>query len=217
MRRRRTVWLLGKWCGAGALPTAARPSLYGALVALLREDSLALALTAAQTLVDLIEDFGFEMASFAPYAPEMLGAVLSLLERTEEGASKMTAMAVLSLLIERLGDHAQSFAPAVAAALPEVWAFACATEQQSGSYDQSSSTMVKSGVVRAATQLTLALGSAAEALHGFSIPVAAHCVDMSHPDHVYVLEVSARIDAIMMLSSSGAFSAIASFFSLDRF
>ena len=133
------------------------------------------------------------MASFAPYAPEMLGAVLSLLERTEEGASKMTAMAVLSLLIERLGDHAQSFAPAVAAALPEVWAFACATEQQSGSYDQSSSTMVKSGVVRAATQLTLALGSAAEALHGFSIPVAAHCVDMSHPDHVYVLEVSARI------------------------
>ena len=48
MLRRRTVWLLGKWCGAGALPTAARPSLYGALVALLREDSLALALTVSR-------------------------------------------------------------------------------------------------------------------------------------------------------------------------
>lgn len=189
--RRRIVWLLGKWCRAGALPTAARPSLYSALVGLLAEQDLALALTSAQTLIDLIDDFGFEMGPFAVYAPQMLTQILGLLERTNEGASKLTVMAVLSLLIERLGDHAQAFAPAVAAALPEVWAYAC------NDPNESSATMVKAGVVRAATQLTLALGGAAEALYSFSVPVAGHCVDFNHPDHVYLLE-----DGIALWSAS---------------
>ena len=173
------------------MPTAARPSLYSALVGLLAEQDLALALTSAQTLIDLIDDFGFEMGPFAVYAPQMLTQVLGLLERTDEGASKLTVMAVLSLLIERLGDHAQAFAPAVAAALPEVWAYAC------NDPNESSATMVKAGVVRAATQLTLALGGAAEALYSFSVPVAGHCVDFSHPDHVYLLE-----DGISLWSAS---------------
>ena len=195
--RRRIVWLLGKWCGAGALPTEARPSLYSALVGLLSEEDLALALTSAQTLNELINDFGFEMAPFAAYAPQMLTQVLRLLERTEEGSSKMTAMQVLTLLIERLGDHAQTFAPAVAAALPEVWNYACNASGTPGACDESSAAMVKAGVVRAATQLTLALGGAAEALFGFSVPVAAHCVDLGHPDHVYLLD-----DGIALWSAS---------------
>lgn len=195
--RRRIVWMLGKWCGAGALPTEARPSLYSALVGLLAEEDLALALTSAQTLNELINDFGFEMAPFAVYAPQLLTQVLSLLERTEEGSSKLTAMQVLTLLIERLGDHAQTFAPAVAAALPEVWNYACNASGAPGACDESSAAMVKAGVVRAATQLTLALGGAAEALFGFSIPVAAHCVDLGHPDHVYLLD-----DGIALWSAS---------------
>ena len=195
--RRRIVWLLGKWCGAGALPTEARPSLYSALVGLLSEEDVALALTSAQTLNELINDFGFEMAPFAAYAPQLLTQVLRLLERTEEGSSKMTAMQVLTLLIERLGDHAQTFAPAVAAALPEVWSYACNASGTPGACDESSAAMVKAGVVRAATQLTLALGGAAEALFGFSVPVAAHCVDLGHPDHVYLLD-----DGIALWSAS---------------
>ena len=195
--RRRIVWLLGKWCSAGALPTAARPSLYSALVGLLAEQDLALALTSAQTLNELINDFGFEIGPFAVYAPQMLTQVLGLLERTDEGESKMTAMQVLTLLIERLGDHAQTFAPAVAAALPEVWNYACNASGAPGACDESSAAMVKAGVVRATTQLTLALGGAAEALYGFSVPVAAHCVDLGHPDHVYLLD-----DGIALWSAS---------------
>ena len=82
--RRRTVWLLGQWCSAGELPRATRPSLYAALLPLLGDADLAMALTAAQTLCELMNDFGFVAAEFAEFTTPVLERVLSLLQRTTQ-------------------------------------------------------------------------------------------------------------------------------------
>jgi hypothetical protein len=179
--RRRVVWFLGQWCTAGALPSQARPSLYAALIPLLADKDVAIALTAAQTLCDVIDDVGFDPASFAEFASPVLDHVLTLLDRTSQGASKLAAMTVLSLLVERLGHAAEHLAPQIAQCLPVVWASAALS-------DDDNYTMVKSIVVRAANQLTLALGSNAAVLFEFTIPATCHCTDTSHIDHVYLLE-----------------------------
>ena len=156
----------------------------------------------------------FDSEEFKEFAAPVLQCVLELIGRTTLGASNLTVMSVLSLLIERIGDQIHAFAPQVGPSAPAqlgtaVMNTTCCVPQvaqclpavwtSTFNSDDNSSTMVKSRVVVAANHLTVALGSDAVVLFDFTIPMIQHCIDMTHLDHVYLLEVCFNVTGMCHL------------------
>nr|CAB3256568.1 importin-11-like [Phallusia mammillata] len=172
---RSVLRLVEKWIGVKP-PTESRCVLYEFVISSLdgRMD-MVVRLAASSALRTLLDDFEFDVDSFAPFQEQCTDSLHKLLQNTESGDAKMRVLHVFSFVIERLHKHVTSSIHKLAQILPDIW-------QNSESHN-----MLRCAVVSTLSQVVIALNRDSVGLHPFLLGVIHCSTDINSPAHVYLL------------------------------
>lgn len=87
--RRRIAWLIGRWAGA-KLSASFHPMMYSEIINLLEpSEDIAVRLTAANTIKDVVDDFEFCSKVFLDFIPRCFQLLYTLLEQSKECETKV--------------------------------------------------------------------------------------------------------------------------------
>uniref|UniRef100_H2YLD0 Importin N-terminal domain-containing protein n=1 Tax=Ciona savignyi TaxID=51511 RepID=H2YLD0_CIOSA len=172
---RRVLWLIDQWMGVKP-PVEIRTTLYDFIIGSLSPGfNMAVRLTAASALRQVLDDFEFELDSFVAYQDRCTDGLYRLLQDCEAGDTRMRVLHVLSFVIERLGPQVVTCIQQLADILPSIW------------LTSESHNMLRCAVVSTLVNLVMGLRGDSPNLHPFLIPVIHACTDVSSPAHIYLL------------------------------
>jgi len=105
--RRRIAIMLGQW--VPVKPELNRPLVYQIFQHLLdRNDplnDLVVRITAGRQLKNIVDPFEFDAERFMPYASEIIGRLMALIEEVELEETKLALLNTLSVIIVRMEHH----------------------------------------------------------------------------------------------------------------
>jgi hypothetical protein len=105
--RRRIAIMLGQW--VPVKPELNRPLVYQIFQHLLdRNDplnDLVVRITAGRQLKNVVDPFEFDAERFMPYASEIIGRLMALIEEVELEETKLALLNTLSVIIVRMEHH----------------------------------------------------------------------------------------------------------------
>ncbi len=113
--RRRIGIILGQW-----LPVKTglnRPLVYQIFIHLLdQQDPLndrVVRITAGRQFKNVVDPFEFDAEQFMPYAPEILGRLMALIEEVELSDTKLALLNTVSVVVVRMEHHVKLLQSAV--------------------------------------------------------------------------------------------------------
>ncbi|GLC33673.1 hypothetical protein PLESTB_000102300 [Pleodorina starrii] len=147
-----------------------RPALYGAMLGLMAEPDAAVALSGIGALTELLGDFSFTEAPFAPLLPGCLQLLMRLMGGSEDLDTQKQAFGLLNLVIERCGEALRPHVMALVAALPALW------EQAAGQ------SLLRIQILEAVQRLLNLSGPDSPAMYPLVLPLLGYSLDMRQPE-----------------------------------
>ncbi|XP_076823521.1 importin-11-like [Clavelina lepadiformis] len=172
---RRVLWLIEQWMGVKP-PNEARTAMYDFIISSMDSNlNMAVRLAASSALRQILDDFEFDLDTFAPFQEKCTDSLYKLLQDSQTGDSKMRVLHVLSFVIERLGSRVVSCAHKLAEILPAIW-------QVSEAHN-----MLRCAVLTTLTNVVVGLKEQSVSFHPFLINVIHTSTDTTSPAHIYLL------------------------------
>lgn len=131
-------------------------------------------LTAARQLKEIAEDFEFKGELFAPYAPDILPQIISLLPEVAVEDTKQAIFETLRLCIQRMEEHVLPFADPIMGALPALW------DAAGEAY------MIKAAIIGVLSALVYSIGAESRRYQQAMLPIIGQC--LSEPSNAAFLE-----------------------------
>ena len=106
--RRRIAILLGQWAPV-KISSAKRPMVYEIFAHLLNAEDpcndQVVRVTAGRQFKHVADEWEFAASAFLPYAPDILGRLMALIEEVELTETKMALLNSVSVIVERMEHH----------------------------------------------------------------------------------------------------------------
>ncbi|PVH87132.1 ARM repeat-containing protein [Cadophora sp. DSE1049] len=177
--RRRIAILLGQWITI-KISGANRPLVYQIFQHLLKaEDETndhVVRITAARQFKAVVDDFSFDGEKFLPYAPDILGRCMALIQEVENTETKMAILDTIRMIAVRLESHISPFADQIVSTLPGLW-------EASGEEH-----LLKQAILTLMSTLVTAMKEAAQRYHSMILPLIQRAVEPGSEMQVYLME-----------------------------
>ncbi|KAI0415897.1 putative importin 11 [Xylaria grammica] len=178
--RRRIAILLSQWVPV-KISNETRPLIYQIFKHFLNSqdphNDIVVRITAARQFKAVVDEFGFDEASFMPQAPDVLGELLHLVQRVEVDETKLAIMGTLRSLISRMDVSITQFGDLVMDALPNIWSSA-------GGLDF----MMKQSVLAILQSLVVAMKTDSQRYHPLMLPLITEATQPGSDTSLYLLD-----------------------------
>ncbi|KZF24473.1 ARM repeat-containing protein [Xylona heveae TC161] len=177
--RRRIAILLGQWVSV-KISTSNRHLVYQIFQHLLDAadpyNDQVVRLTAGKQFKNVADEWEFEPNGFMPYATEILGRIMALIEEVSLTETKMTLLNTVSVIVERLEYRISPYADKIVSLLPSLW-------MQSGEEH-----LMKQAILTILTRLITSMKDDSRRYHEMILPLIKSAVEPESETRVYLLE-----------------------------
>jgi hypothetical protein len=177
--RRRIAILIGQWITI-KISEANRPLVYQIFQHLLKTEEETndhvVRVTAARQLKLVVDDFTFQAEGFLPYAPDILGRMMALIQEVENTETKMAILETIRVIAVRLEQHIVPFADHIVSILPRLW-------EASGEEH-----LLKQAILTLLSTLVAAMKAQAQRYHSLILPLIQRAVEPGSEMQVYLME-----------------------------
>jgi len=177
--RRRIAILLGQWITI-KISEPNRPLVYQIFQHLLKaEDETndhVVRITAARQFKAVVDDFSFNAEGFLPYAAEILGRIMTLIQEVENTETKLAILDTIRMIAIRLENNISPYADQIVSILPGLW---------EGSGEEH---LLKQAILTLLSTLVTAMREEAQRYHAMVLPLIQRAVEPGSEMQVYLLE-----------------------------
>jgi hypothetical protein len=177
--RRRVAILIGQWITI-KISEANRPLVYQIFQHLLKSEDETndhvVRVTAARQFKAVVDDFSFQAEGFLPYAPDILGRMMTLIQEVENTETKMTILETIRVMAVRLEQHIVPFADHIVSILPGLW-------EASGEEH-----LLKQAILTLLSTLVAAMKDQAQRYHSLILPLIQRAIEPGSEMQVYLME-----------------------------
>ena len=178
--RRRIAILLSEWSSV-KLTENSRPIVYQIFRHLLSSqdetNDLVVRITAGRELRWIVDELGFDVQAFIPYAADVLVELLSLAHELETDDTKIAVLESARILVQRLEENVSQVADQLMTALPQIWEDAGAEGY-----------MIKQSVVSIFAALVMSLGPNSQRYHHLMVPLITEAATPGSDLHSYLID-----------------------------
>ncbi|KAI9648815.1 hypothetical protein NHQ30_003456 [Ciborinia camelliae] len=194
--RRRIAILLSQWVPV-RISQANRPLVYQIFQHLLQaEDETndhVVRITAARQFKAIVDDFEFQVDSFLPYAPDILGRTMALIQEVENTETKLAILQTIRMIALTLETHISPYADQIVSILPGLW-------EASGEEH-----LLKQAILTIMSTLVFCMQGQSERYHSLILPLIQRAVEPGSEMQVYLMEEALDLwSQILSQSSSPA-------------
>ncbi|KAI9871208.1 MAG: hypothetical protein M1830_003197 [Pleopsidium flavum] len=189
--RRRIAIVLGQW-----LPVKDglnRPLVYQIFRHLLdRNDQLndqVVRITAGRQFKNVVDPFEFAAEHFMPYAPEILGRLMALIEEIELTETKLALLNTVSAIVVRLEHHISPYADQIFSLLPPLWA------QAGEEY------LMKQSILSILAALITSMKDESRRFHPIILSLIQSSIEPGSETQVYLLEDALELWAAILVQT----------------
>jgi hypothetical protein len=190
--RRRIAILLGQWITI-KVSEQNRALVYQIFQHLLKaEDEVndhVVRVTAARQLRLVVDDFAFASESFLPFASEILGRIMLLIQEVENIETKLAILETIRSIAVRMETHITPFADQIVSILPPLW-------EASGEQH-----LLKQAILTLLTTLVAAMKADAVRYHALILPLIQRAVEPGSEMQVYLMEEALDLWAAILAQS----------------
>jgi hypothetical protein len=177
--RRRIAILISQWITI-KVSTANRPLVYQIFQHMLKKEDetndYVVRVTAARQFKAVIDDFAFEVEGFLPYAPDILGRFMALIQEVENTETKLAILETIRALVVRLEKHVSPFADQIVAILPGIWE------------DSGDEHLLKQAILSILATLVASMGDQSSRYHTMILPLIQRAVAPDSEMQIFLLE-----------------------------
>ncbi|RDW82682.1 ARM repeat-containing protein [Coleophoma cylindrospora] len=177
--RRRIAILIGQWITI-KVSQVNRPLVYQIFQHLLKSEDQTndhvVRVTAARQFKAVVDDFAFNPEQFLPYAADILGRTMALLQEVENTETKMAILDTIRMIAVRLEHHVSPFADQIVSILPGLW-------EASGEEH-----LLKQAILTLMATLVSSMKEQAQRYHPMILPLIQRAVEPGSEMQVYLLE-----------------------------
>ncbi|KAI0400188.1 importin-beta domain-containing protein [Xylaria palmicola] len=178
--RRRIAILLSQWVPV-KISDESRPLIYEIFRHFLNSNDpyndIVVRITAARQFKDVVDDFGFDEAIFAPHAPDVLKELIGLVEVIEVDETKLAIIETLRSLISRMDTSVIQYSNLVMDALPSIW-------DSAGDLGF----MMKQAVLAILLSLVVAMKADSQRYHPLMLPLINEATQAGTDTSIYLIE-----------------------------
>lgn len=191
--RRRIAILLSQWITVRISQTN-RPLVYQIFQHLLKaEDETndhVVRITAARQFKAVVDDIEFQVESFLPYAPDILGRTMTLIQEVENTETKMVILETIRMIALRLETHISPYADQIVSLLPALW-------EASGEEH-----LLKQKILTIMSTLVTCMQGQSERYHSLILPLIQRAVEPGSEMQVYLMEEALDLWAQILAQTS---------------
>ncbi|KAG4034728.1 hypothetical protein MFRU_002g00810 [Monilinia fructicola] len=191
--RRRIAILLSQWIPV-RISQANRPLVYKIFQHLLKaEDETndhVVRITAARQFKAIVDDFEFQVDSFLPYAPDILGRNMALIQEVENTETKLVILETIRMIAVRLETHISPYADQIVSILPGLW-------EASGEEH-----LLKQAILTIMSTLVTCMQGQSERYHSLILPLIQRAVEPGSEMQVYLMEEALELWSQILAQSS---------------
>lgn len=177
--RRRIAILIGQWITI-RVSEANRGLVYQIFQHLFNPDDSSndyvVRVTAARQFKAVVDDFAFTPESFLPYAANILGRLMALIQEVENTETKMAVLDTIRIIVVRLEHHISPFADQIVSILPGLW-------EASGEEH-----LLKQAILTLLSTIVTSMKEQAQRYYPLILPLVQHAVEPGSEMQVYLLE-----------------------------
>ncbi|KAI9847676.1 MAG: hypothetical protein M1837_001924 [Sclerophora amabilis] len=177
--RRRVAILLGQWVSV-KISKDNRPLVYQIYRHLLNRsdvlNDLVVRIAAGRQFKNVADEWEFTADSFLPYAPEVLGRIMALIEEVEGTETKLALLNTVSIVVERMEHEISPYAENIVSLLPPLW-------EQSGEEH-----LLKQAILTILTRLINAMKQESRRYHPMVLPLIKFAIEPGSESQVYLME-----------------------------
>lgn len=177
--RRRIAILIGQWITIKISETN-RPLVYQIFQHLLKKEDetndYVVRVTAARQFKAVVDDFSFNPEGFLPYAPDILGRIMALIQEVESTETKMAILETIRATAVRLEHHISPFADQIVSLLPGLW-------EASGEEH-----LLKQAILTLLSTLVGSMKEQSQRYHSMILPLIQRAVEPGSEMQVYLME-----------------------------
>ncbi|KAI8626661.1 putative importin 11 [Xylariaceae sp. FL1651] len=197
--RRRIAILLSQWVPV-KISKETRPLVYEIFRHFLNpndpHNDIVVRITAARQFKAVVDEFGFDEASFLPVAPHVLRELLNLVGTVEIDETKLAIIETLRSLISRMDTSISQFSDLIMDALPSIW-------NSAGDLGF----MMKQAVLAILQNLILAMRIGSQRYHHLILPLIAEATQESSELYIYLIEEALYLWTLLLQHSQPPLSA----------
>ncbi|TGO88826.1 hypothetical protein BPOR_0140g00180 [Botrytis porri] len=191
--RRRIAILLGQWIPV-RISQANRPLVYQIFQHLLKSEDETndhvVRITAARQFKAIVDDFEFHVEPFLPYAPDILGRTMALIQEVENTETKLVILETIRMIAIRLETHISPYADQIVSILPGLW-------EASGEEH-----LLKQAILTIMSTLVSCMQGQSERYHSLILPLIQRAVEPGSEMQVYLMEEALDLWAQILAQSS---------------
>ncbi|KAF7934561.1 hypothetical protein EAE99_003011 [Botrytis elliptica] len=191
--RRRIAILLGQWIPV-RISQANRPLVYQIFQHLLKSEDETndhvVRITAARQFKAIVDDFEFHVEPFLPYAPDILGRTMALIQEVENTETKLVILETIRMIAIRLETHVSPYADQIVSILPGLW-------EASGEEH-----LLKQAILTIMSTLVSCMQGQSERYHSLILPLIQRAVEPGSEMQVYLMEEALDLWAQILAQSS---------------
>ncbi|CAD6501567.1 BgTH12-01818 [Blumeria graminis f. sp. triticale] len=139
-------------------------------------NDLVVRISAARHFKLVVDEFSFDVAQFLPFAPEILGRIMTLVQEVDLCETKIAILHTIRVITNRLEKYIIPFADQIVAMLSSLW------EVAGKEY------LLKQSIFSILSTLVVSLQSASERYYSIMIPLVANSVASDSESRIYLLE-----------------------------
>ncbi|KAJ5746459.1 hypothetical protein N7520_011641 [Penicillium odoratum] len=190
--RRRIPMVLGQWVPI-QYEKLNIDAIYQVFQHLLNKDDplndLVVRITAGRQLRNIIEPFEFTSAAFVPYAPSILGSLMSLVQEVEVSETKMGLVETVRVVVVKMESHIAPFSDAILSLLPPLW-------EESGDEH-----LMKQAILNLLSSLIHSLKQESARYHSLILPLIQGSVNPESETFMYLLDEALELWAAIIMQT----------------
>ncbi|KAA8575447.1 hypothetical protein EYC84_004605 [Monilinia fructicola] len=147
-------------------------------------------ITAARQFKAIVDDFEFQVDSFLPYAPDILGRNMALIQEVENTETKLVILETIRMIAVRLETHISPYADQIVSILPGLW-------EASGEEH-----LLKQAILTIMSTLVTCMQGQSERYHSLILPLIQRAVEPGSEMQVYLMEEALELWSQILAQSS---------------
>ncbi|RAL58186.1 hypothetical protein DID88_002321 [Monilinia fructigena] len=147
-------------------------------------------ITAARQFKAIVDDFEFQVDSFLPYAPDILGRNMTLIQEVENTETKLVILETIRIIAVRLETHISPYADQIVSILPGLW-------EASGEEH-----LLKQAILTIMSTLVTSMQGQSERYHSLILPLIQRAVEPGSEMQVYLMEEALELWSQILAQSS---------------
>ncbi|KAJ5278946.1 hypothetical protein N7478_004318 [Penicillium angulare] len=152
-------------------------------------NDLVVRITAGRQLSQILEPYEFTPESFIPYAPSILGNLMSLVQDVDVAETKMGLLETVRVVVVKMEHHIAPFSDAILSLLPPLW-------EESGDEH-----LMKQAILTLLSSLIHSLKQESARYHSLILPLIQGSVDLNSETFIYLIDEALELWAAIIMQT----------------